>query len=51
MSKKKKPSRMDRALLETTRDFHRGGLASTAELEKIYAAGVRPFRRPLQNRG
>jgi putative transcriptional regulator len=26
---------MDRALLETTRDFHRGGLASDAELEKI----------------
>ncbi len=35
MRKRKKISRMDRALLETTRDFHRGGLASDAELEKI----------------
>jgi hypothetical protein len=26
---------MDQALLETTRDFHRGGLASAAQLEKI----------------
>jgi putative transcriptional regulator len=26
---------MQQALLETTRDFHRGGLASDAELEKI----------------
>src|SRR5262245_37101320 len=33
--RRKKASRMDQALLETTRDFHRGGLASPAELEKI----------------
>jgi putative transcriptional regulator len=26
---------MQQALLETTRDFHRGGLTSTAELDKI----------------
>ena len=26
---------MDQALLETTRDFHRGGLASHSEVEKI----------------
>jgi len=26
---------MDEALLETTRDFHRGGLTSHAELDKI----------------
>jgi putative transcriptional regulator len=26
---------MDEALLETTRDFHRGGLTSRAELDKI----------------
>jgi len=32
---KKKPSRMQQALLETTRDFHRGGLASAGELDKI----------------
>ena len=35
MNKKKKVSRMDQALLETTRDFHRGGLASAVDLEKI----------------
>jgi hypothetical protein len=35
VSKKKKVNRMDQALLETTRDFHRGGLASAAQLEKI----------------
>jgi len=33
--KKSKISRMDQALLETTRDFHRGGLTSKAELDKI----------------
>ena len=33
--RKKNASRMDQALLETTRDFHRGGLASAAQLEKI----------------
>jgi len=32
---RKKPNRMQQALLETTRDFHRGGLTSAAELEKI----------------
>jgi putative transcriptional regulator len=32
---KKKANRMQQALLETTRDFHRGGLTSEAELEKI----------------
>jgi hypothetical protein len=35
VNKKKKLSRMDQALLETTRDFHRGGLTSAANLEKI----------------
>ena len=35
MPRKKKISRMDQALLETTRDFHRAGLTSDAELEKI----------------
>ena len=35
MNKKKKVSRMDQALLETTRDFHRAGLASAADLEKV----------------
>jgi putative transcriptional regulator len=33
--KKNRTSRMDSALLETTRDFHRGGLASASQLEKI----------------
>ena len=35
VNEKKKVSRMNQALLETTRDFHRAGLASAAELEKI----------------
>lgn len=32
---KKAPSRMQLALLETTRDFQRGGLTSRAELQKV----------------
>ena len=35
MAKKKKPNRMQQALLETTRDFHRGGLTSASEHDKI----------------
>lgn len=35
MPKKMKPSRMTQALLETTRDFHRGGLVTRAELDKV----------------
>ena len=35
MTKRKKPSRMDEALLETTRAFHRAGITSDAELGKV----------------
>ena len=35
VTRKKKPSRMDEALLETTRGFHRAGITSDAELDKI----------------
>ena len=35
MRKKRRISRMDEALLETTRDFHRGRLTSGSELEKV----------------
>ncbi len=35
MTRKKKPSRMDQALLETTRGFRRAGITSDAELAKV----------------
>ena len=35
MTKTKKLSRMDEALLETTRGFHRAGITSDAELAKV----------------
>lgn len=35
MTKRKKLSRMDEALLETTRGFHRAGITSDAELAKV----------------
>lgn len=35
MSRTKKPNRMDQALLETTRAFHRAGVTSDADLGKV----------------
>lgn len=35
MNRKKKPSRMDQALLETTRAFHRAGITLDADLGKV----------------
>ena len=35
MTKKKKLSRMDDALLQTTRAFHRAGITSNADLAKV----------------